>query len=103
MKYIPPKVGDNKVVYKGKRYWIIEFTGKDKIDDFGRNDCQLIMYDKSDEDHRGILAYIDIKNGEFCATLAWGIDVFTRNFDTLKDVVEGVVNMDKYYAKHCGG
>ena len=103
MKYIPPEVGDNKVVYKGKRYWIIEFTGKDKIDEFGRDDCQFVMYDKSEKDYRGILAYIDIKNGEYCATLAWGIDDFTRNFDNLKDVVDGVVNMDRYYAKHCFG
>ena len=103
MKYIPPAVGDNKVVYKGKRYWIIEFTSKDKIDEFGREDCQFIMYDKSDKDCCGILAYIDIKNDEYCATLAWGRDVFTCNFDNIKDVVEGVVSMDRDYAKHCSG
>ena len=76
MKYIPPEVGDNKVVYKGKRYWIIEFTGKDKIDGFGRDNCQFIIYDK---DYRAILAYIDFKNGEYCAKLAWAIDDFTIN------------------------
>ena len=58
------------------------------------------MYDK---DCRGILAYIDFKNGEYSATLAWGIDEFTRTFDNIRDVVEGVVSMDKYYAKHCFG
>lgn len=100
MKYIPPEVGDNKVFYKGKRYWIVQFTGNDKIDGFGRDNCQFIMYDK---DCRGILAYIDFKNGEYSATLAWGIDEFTRTFDNIRDVVEGVVSMDKYYAKHCFG
>ena len=99
MKYIPPEVGDNMVVYKGKRYWVIEFTGKDKIEGFGKDDCQFIIYDKDD---RGILAYIDIKNGEYCAKLAWAIDEFTRNFDNFKDVVKGVVSMNRYYAKHCG-
>ena len=100
MKYIPPEAGDNKVIYKGKRYWIVEFTGKDKIDGFSRENCQFIMYDK---DYRVILAYIDIKNGEYYATLAWGIDDFTRSYDNIKDVVEGVVDMDKFYAKHCFG
>jgi hypothetical protein len=100
MKYIPPEIGDNKVIYKGKRYWIIEFTGKDKIDGFGRDDCQFIMYDK---DCRGILAYIDIKNGEYCASLAWGIDNYTCNFDNIKEVAKGVIDMDRYYAKHCFG
>jgi len=100
MKYISPEVGDNTVVYKGKRYWVVEFTGKEKIDGFGRGDCQFIMYDKY---HRLILAYIDIENEKYCATLAWGIDRFEKQFKNIKDVVEGVVDMDKYYAKHCFG
>jgi hypothetical protein len=100
MKYIPPDVGDNKVVYKGKRYWIVEFTGKDKINLFGRNNCQFIMYDKY---YKGILACIDIKNGEYCATLAWGIDNFTRKFENIEELVKGIIDMDRYYAKHCFG
>jgi hypothetical protein len=100
MKYIPPEVGDNNVIYKGKRYWIVEFSGKDKIDGFGSENCQFIMYDK---DRNGILAYIDMKNGEYFATLAWGIDNFTKSFSNIKDVVQGVVDMDRYYAKHCFG
>ena len=62
--------------------------------------AQFIMYDK---DRNGILAYIDMKNGEYFATLAWGIDDFTRSFSNLKDVIQGVVDMDRYYAKHCFG
>ena len=100
MKYIPPEVGDNKVIYKGKRYWIVEFTGKDKIDGFGRENCQFIMYDK---DSREILAYIDIKNRKYFATLAWGVDEFPRIFDKVKELVESVIEMDRYYAKHYFG
>jgi hypothetical protein len=100
MKYIPPEVGDNKIIYKGKRYWVVEFTGKDKIDGFGRDDCQFVMYDKYGN---GILAYIDIKDDEFIATLAWGIDDFKRTFKNIKELVNGVIEMDKFYAKHCFG
>ena len=100
MKYIPPEIGDNKVIYKGKRYWIIELTGNDKIDGFGRDSCQFIMYDKYGN---GILAYIDFKNDEFVATLAWGIDDFKRSFNNIKELVNGVIEMDKFYAKHCFG
>ena len=42
--YKPPKVGDNKVVYKGKRYWVIELTGKDEIDGFGSDFCQFVIF-----------------------------------------------------------
>lgn len=100
MKYTPPKIGDNKVIYKGKRYWIIEFTGNDKIDGFGKDDCQYVMYDKFCD---GILAYINLKNDTYFATLAWGIDDFTREFDTIKNVVQGVIEMDRFYGKHCFG
>jgi hypothetical protein len=100
MRYEEPILGDNKVVYKGKRYWIIEFIGKFKIDEIGIDDCQFIMYDKY---NRRILATIDIKDGKYCASLAWGIDHFFRNFDTLKEVAKGVPDMNDYYAKHCFG
>ena len=55
MKYKQPTVGDNKVVYKGKRYWVIELSGKQEIEGFGSDFCQYIMYDKL---YEGILATI---------------------------------------------
>ena len=98
--YKPPIIGDNKVIYKGKRYWVIEFTGKDSIDWCNRDVCQFVMYDKL---YDGILACIKIKDDRYFASLAWGIDDFTRDFENIKKVVEGVIEMDRYYAKHCFG
>ncbi len=100
MRYIAPNIGDNKAVYKGVRYWIIEFTGKDKIGDFSRDNCEFIMYDKYEQ---RTLATIVIKNNRYYAKLAWGIDDFTKNFGTIKEVVTGVVDMNDYYARHCFG
>jgi len=100
MKYIPPDIGDNKVVYKGKRYWIIEFTGVDEIDGLGRDVCQYVMYDKL---YQSILACIDIKDKKYYAYLNWGIDDISDSFETLKEVALNMPRMDVAYAKHCFG
>ena len=100
MKYIPPNVGDNKVVYKGKRYWIIEFTGKDKIDGLDRDDCQFVMYDKL---YQAVFAIVIMKEEKYYASLYWGIDDISEIFDTIKEVAKYVPIMDARYAKHCFG
>ena len=58
MKYIPPEVGDNKVIYKGKRYWIVEFTGKDKIDGFGLKQLGQMLIDNQIENDDGLPFFI---------------------------------------------
>jgi hypothetical protein len=100
MKYIPPNVGDNKVVYKGKRYWIIEFTGKDKIDGLGTDDCQFVMYDKL---YQAVFAIIVMKDEKYYASLYYGIDDVSESYDTIKDVAKYVPIMDAWYLKHCYG
>lgn len=100
MKYISPNVGDNKVVYKGKRYWIIEFTGKDKIDNLDRDVCQFVMYDKL---YHGVFAMINMKGEKYYASLCWGIDDVSASYDTIKDVAKWVPIMDAWYLKHCYG
>lgn len=100
MKYLPPNVGDNKVVYKGKRYWIIEFTSKDKIDKLGRDDCQFVMYDKL---FQAVFAIVVMKEEKYYASLYWGIDDVSESYDTIKDVAKYVPIMDAWYLKHCYG
>ena len=100
MKYIPPNVGSNKVVYKGKRYWIIEFTSKDKIGNLGRDDCQFVMYDKL---YQAVFAIVVMKDEKYYASLYWGIDDVSESYDTIKDVAKYVPIMDAWYLKHCYG
>ena len=100
MKYIPPNVGDNKVVYKGKRYWIVEFTSNDKIDDLGRDDCQFVMYDKL---YQAVFAIVVMKDEKYYASLYYGIDDVSESYDTIKDVAKYVPIMDAWYLKHCYG
>ena len=100
MAYIYPKTGDNKVVYKGRRYWIIDLVGKDAIDGFGCEFCDLIMYDKR---FGGIIATIK-KNtdGSFTASLMSHVEL---NYE-LKDLTEVAQWVPIYadeYDKACGG
>ncbi len=100
MKYKQPTVGDNKVVYKGKRYWIIELSGKDEIEGFGSDFCQYLMYDKL---YEGILATIvrDDK-GTLTASLMSHVEL-SYDFQDMKELIRSVpLHADAYY-KACGG
>ena len=100
MKYKKPTVGDNKVVYKGKRYWIIELSGKQEIEGFGSDFCQYIMYDKL---YEGILATIKKNDkGILRASLMSHVEL-SYEFNDMKELIQLVpVHADAYY-KACGG
>ena len=98
--YKPPKVGDNKVIYKGKRYWVIELTGKDQVDGFGPDFCQFVMYDKL---YQATLATITTnKNGTFRASLMSHIELWYDN-DTMDELIQTTPYYADAYYKACGG
>ena len=92
-------MGDNKVVYKGKRYWIIELTGKSFLDGFGSDFCQYIMYDKL---YGGIIATISrTDEGTFRASLMSHVEL-TYDFSQMSELIKSVpVHANEYY-KICG-
>jgi len=100
MRYRAPTVGDNNVVYKGKRYWVIEFSGKKEIDGFGRDFCQYIMYDKL---YEGIIATISkSEGGTLRASLMSHVEL-SYAFAEMKDLIREIpIRADAYY-KACGG
>ena len=100
MKYKQPTVGDNKVVYKGKRYWVIELSGKQEIEGFGSDFCQYIMYDKL---YEGILATIKKNDkGILRASLMSHVEL-SYDFNDMKELIQLVpAHADAYY-KACGG
>ena len=99
MLYTYPNIGDNKAVYKGKRYWIIELIGKDAIDSFDREFCDVIMYDKL---YGATLATIK-KNadGTYTVSLMSHVEL-TYKLDDLQDVAQNVPLYADAYYKACG-
>ena len=99
MLYTYPDIGDNKVVYKGKRYWIIELVGKDEIDGFGRDFCDLLMYDKL---YGAILATIKKNvNGKYTVSLMSHVEL-TYELNDLKEAAQVVPSYADAYYKACG-
>jgi hypothetical protein len=98
--YKPPIVVDNKVIYKGKRYWIIELTGKDEINGFGSDFCQFIMYDKL---YEAILATITKKtDGKWRASLMSHVELW-YDFDHMDELIHSTPAYFESYAKACYG
>jgi hypothetical protein len=100
MKYKEPNIGDNKVVYKGKRYWVIELSGKIEIEGFGSDFCDYVMYDKL---YEAILATIKRnEDGTLNASLMSHVEL-CYEFKEMKELTQLVpVYADAYY-KACGG
>ncbi len=99
MRYQVPDVGDNNVIYKGKRYWVIELCGTQEIDGFGKDFCQYLMYDKL---YNGILATINKSaDGKYSASLMSHVEL-CYVFDSMKNLIQETPGYaDKYY-KACG-
>lgn len=100
MTYKKPEVGDNKVIYKGKRYWLIEFIGNDEIGYLGKNDCQYLLFDKLyDAPH----TTVKFENGVFKASLAFSHVDITYEFDSLEKVIKVMPLVADDYTKTCCG
>ena len=98
--YKPPIVGDNQVIYKGKRYWIIELTGTDEIDGFGADFCQFVMYDKL---YQAILATITKKaDGKYRASLMSHVELW-YDFDNMNELILSTPSYYDAYEKACNG
>jgi hypothetical protein len=97
MTYKYPIIGDNKVVYKGKRYWVIEFTGKQGIEGFDKAFCQFIMYDKLEG---AIIATVKIQCGIFKASLVSHVEL-TYSFKDLKSLTQNVPSLFNQYCNYC--
>ena len=98
--YKPPSIGDNKVIYKGKRYWVIELTGQDEIDGFGSDFCQFVMYDKF---YQAILATITKKSdSKFRASLMSHVELW-YDFDDMDELIRSTPYYADAYYKACNG
>lgn len=98
MRYKKPDLKDNKAVYKGKRYWVVELSGKEEVDGFGADFCDYIMYDKLFE---ATLATIKKEpNGKLVASLMSHVDL-SYEFDDMRDLIVSVPAYADAYYKDC--
>ena len=100
MKYKEPNIGDNSVVYKGKRYWIVELTGKDNIDGFDSEFCQFIMYDKLEM--AVIATIVKMANGKFRSSLISHVELW-HEFNDMPEVIRMTPSCANAYYKTCIG
>lgn len=79
--YYIPVLGDNKIVYKGRRFWIVELSGNDNFEIMNKEDCDYVLYDKL---VGCLIATINKLDGERVRVFLNGYDVITYEFDSLK-------------------
>lgn len=94
-RYIRPEVGDNNIVYKGRRYWVIQMTGQDSIEGFSKNDCDYLIYDGL---FGAIMALIEKQeDGKIKGTLMSHVEL-SYLFNSLEDAIKKLpVYADDYY------
>lgn len=46
MRYITPPIGKHKIVYKGRRYLVIELAGEEPFEYVNKQLCDYVFYDK---------------------------------------------------------
>lgn len=80
--YYIPVVGDNKIVYKGRRYWIVELRGEDDFELMSKDEWDYVLFDKL----VGVLiATIKKLDGARVKVFLNGYDAVTYEFDSLKN------------------
>ena len=100
MRYKEPNIGDNRVFYKGKRYWVIELTGKDNIDGFDSKFRQFIMYDRLDAAF--IATIVKTASGKFRSSLISHVELW-YDFNDMPEVIRMTPGCANSYYKSCIG
>lgn len=78
--YVIPELGDNKIVYKGRRFWIVELCGNENFEFMAKDEWDYVLYDKL---VGCLIATIKrIENDRFKVFLN-GYDAVTYEFDSL--------------------
>ncbi len=95
-KYIRPNFGDNDVIYKGRRFWVIEMTGIDDVDGFTKNDCQFLMFDGV---YGATVALIDKQlDGKYKGSLMSHVEIWYI-FETLEEAIKLLPSCAESYYK----
>jgi hypothetical protein len=85
--YKRPLVGDNNVVYKGRRFWVVELTGKDPVQWIDHMDADYIMYDCLYDAVNAVIK--KLSNGKYEASLMSHVEILCE-FDTLEEAIKQI-------------
>ena len=93
--YVIPELADNKIVYKGKRFWIVELCGNEDFEFMSKEDWDYVLFDKL---VGCLIATINkLEDGRVKVFLN-GYDVVTYEFDSLKIAAkEAPVHLWRYF------
>jgi len=81
MYFIPELEEDNKIVYKGKRFWIVELCGHEDFEFMSKENWDYILYDKL---VGCLIATIQKLEGQRMKVFFNGYNAVTYEFDSLK-------------------
>ena len=98
-RYDTPDIGDHKLFYKGRRYWLIKLDGETTFDLCDPNESDYAMYDRF---LNCTIALLSTDNhGKVIATLMSHVEL-TYDYDTLEDAISDVPHQVNRYHKECG-
>ena len=97
-RYFPPKLSGQKVLDKGKRYWVIEMDKN--VAYFNYEDtCDAIVYDKV---HRAEVVFVtNLEDGTLRGDMAYGqgtIDMYGKD---VRELVSEVMRWEKWVESEC--
>lgn len=78
--YYIPVVGDNKIVYKGRRFWIVELSGEDDFEFMSKDEWDYVLFDKM---VGCLIATIKKLDDERVKVFLNGYDAVTYEFESL--------------------
>ena len=101
MTYTPPNLKGNKVIYKGKRYWIFE-TNENDFEGFDKDYCDLIFYDKLYDGILALITKVESKKPTWKADLLTHVEI-SYTFDSMETLIKSVPKLMDEYFKQCNG
>jgi hypothetical protein len=95
MRYTRPDIGEHKLAYRGRRYWIIELTPGGEFDFVTHELGDYAMYDCL---YNGVLATLkNTDDGGISGTLMSHVELMYA----FNDVEEAAALLPKYWAGYC--
>lgn len=97
MKYVRPDVGDNMLVYRGRRYWIIKIAPNDDFEGWDREWCDYVLYDCLEAVVIGLIK--DSDDGKFTGQIISHVELDSHEHASLRDMASALSKQLDWYAR----
>ena len=95
-RYSSPKIEGQKILYKGRRYWVIEMDKKLPFE-LCENICDAVVYDRV---YGAVVVYVTyLKDGKLRGDMAYGQGTIDMYADNARDMASEVMRWEKWVEK----